>query len=88
MTASTAKKQAKSNGKNGEKTPKKKEDVISDSVNVLRLSKRYEQLAFLGTLTPENTDDVTSPLVAVEVKPHMFDNQLPPGMRQKKFGAM
>merc|ERR1712018_539115 len=74
MAASTAKKQAKSNGKNGEKTPKKKEDVISDSVNVLRLSKRYEQLAFLGTLIPENTDDVTSPLVAVEVKPHMFDN--------------
>ena len=88
MTASTAKKQAKSNGKPGEKTPKKKEELLSDSVNVLRLSKRYEQLAFLGTLTPENTDDVTSPLVAVEVKPHMFDNQLPPGMRQKKFGAM
>lgn len=54
----------------------------------LRMSKRYEHLVFLDTLPPENTDDITCPLVAVEVKPQVLESQLPPSIRQKKFGAM
>ena len=37
---------------------------------------------------PENDEDLTSPLVAVEVKPQVLQCQLPPSMRRKKFGAM
>ena len=81
MAPAAKKKVTKSN----EKSSKKESN---QSVHVLRLSKRYEQLAFLGTLFPENKDDLISPLVAVEVKPQVFESQLPPSMRQKKFGTM
>jgi hypothetical protein len=52
-------------------------------------AKRFEHLIYLGTLNPaDNSDDLTCPLVAVEVKPQTMESQLPPSIRQKKFGAM
>ena len=82
VSVSPTKKQAKNNDQKSNKTK------IQSFPNILRLSKRYEHLAFLGTLIPENNDDLTAPIVAVEVKPQVFESQLPPSMRQKKFGAM
>ena len=66
----------------------KKIDTETMKKSVLRLSKRYEYLVFMGTLIPENDEELTSPLVAVEVKPQVLQSQLPPSMRRKKFGAM
>ena len=80
-----ASKQVKKEGNNKDV---KKTDVDTLKKSVLRLSKRYEYLVFLATLMPENEEDLTSPLVAVEVKPQVLQNQLPPSMRRKKFGAM
>ena len=66
----------------------KKSDVENLRKSVLRMSKRYEHLVFLATLAPENDEDLTSPLVAIEVKPQVLQSQLPPSLRKKKFGAM
>ena len=78
----TASKQAKTDKKS------KNQDLNDISKSVLRLSKRYEHLVFLGALEAENMEDMSQPLVAVEVKPHVLEQQLPPSIRQKKFGAM
>ena len=84
----SASKQTKKEGLNKENIAKKCADVEALKKSVMRLSKRYEYLVFMGTLTPENDEDLTSPLVAVEVKPQVLQCQLPPSMRRKKFGAM
>jgi len=84
----SASKQTKKEGLIKDSTTAKKSDVEALKKSVLRLSKRYEYLVFMGTLTPENDEDLTSPLVAVEVKPQVLQCQLPPSMRRKKFGAM
>ena len=78
----TSNKQAKTDKKT------KNQDLNHISKEVLRLSKRYEHLVFLGALKAENMEDATCPLVAVEVKPQVLERQLPPSIRQKKFGAM
>lgn len=62
----------------------KKEDFS----HVMRLTKCYQHLVFLATLPPESNQDLTCPLVAVEVKPQTLESQLPPSIRRKKFGAM
>ena len=59
-----------------------------EHVTFLNMTQRYEHLAFLGALPPETSDDVNCPLVAVEVRPQLFEAQLPPSLKQKKFGAM
>ena len=64
----------------------------------MRVTKKYEHLVHLGTISsfpkspvkcqddPRTTPQVS--LVAVEVKPQSLESQLPPSVRQKKFGAM
>ena len=52
----------------------------------MTFTKKYEHLVFLDSLD----SDASSPpaLVAVEVRPDSLESQLPPTLRQKKFGAM
>ena len=64
----------------------------------MRVTKKYEHLVHLGTISsfpkspikcqddPRTTPQIS--LVAVEVKPQFLESQLPPSVRQKKFGAM
>jgi U3 small nucleolar RNA-associated protein 4 len=47
----------------------------------MRITKKYEHLIYLGLLADDK-------LVAVEVRPQSIEEQLPPSLRQKKFGAM
>ena len=64
----------------------------------MRVTKKYEHLVHLSAISsfsksPEKCKDVTRTtpqvsLVAVEVKPQFLESQLPPSVRQKKFGAM
>ena len=70
----------------------------------MRVTKKYEYLVHLGILNSlsephmennftkiESTRETPSTqpsLVAVEVKPQFLESQLPPSVRQKKFGAM
>ncbi len=63
-------------------------DKDSDVVELMRMTQRYEHLAFLSTLPPENGDDLNSALVVIEVKPSALEAQLPASLKQKKFGAM
>ncbi len=49
------------------------------SVSVLR--KKYEHLVYLGPLSDGS-------LILVEVRPRAFEEQLPPSLKQKKYGAM
>ena len=57
---------------------------------LMKVTKKYQHLLFLGSLS----GDCTSPegaqpeLVAVEDKPQSLEARLPAGIRQKKFGAM
>lgn len=53
----------------------------------MTVTKKYEHLVFLDSL---DGDSGASPpaLVAVEVRPESLESQLPPTLRQKKFGAM
>ena len=82
----TLSKQAK---KGSENTNKRADfDNLKKNGGVMRLAKRYEHLIFMGILPPENKEDLTCPLVAVEVKPQSLESQLPPALRKKKFGAM
>ena len=47
----------------------------------VRITRKYEHLVHLGALSD-------GALVAVEVRPQSIEEQLPPSLRQKKFGAM
>ena len=47
----------------------------------VRITRKYEHLLHLGVLAD-------GALVAVEVRPQSIEEQLPPSLRQKKFGAM
>ena len=47
----------------------------------LRLSRKYEHLVSLHHLAGDE-------LVAVEVKPSLIESQLPPSLKQKKFGGL
>ena len=46
----------------------------------LRMSRKYDHLVSLHHLDKDE-------IVAVEVKPSVIESQLPPSMKQKKFGA-
>ena len=52
----------------------------------MRVTKKYEHLVHLAALG--SSDDSGPVLVAVEVRPEALEAQLPPSLRQKKFGAM
>jgi len=53
----------------------------------MTVTKKYEHLVFLDSL--DGDSGVSPPaLVAVEVRPESLESQLPPTLRQKKFGAM
>ena len=54
--------------------------------SVMRVTKKYEHLVHLAALVPSEENEPT--LVAVEVKPEALEAQLPPSLRQKRFGAM
>ena len=62
--------------RDGETTTTKKHDVRQ-----VRITRKYEHLVHLGALSD-------GALVAVEVRPQSIEEQLPPSLRQKKFGAM
>ena len=47
----------------------------------LRMSRKYEHLVSLHHLAGDE-------LVAVEVKPSLIESQLPPSLKQKKFGQL
>ena len=47
----------------------------------LRMSRKYEHLVSLHHLAGDE-------LVAVEVKPSLIESQLPPSLKQKKFGVL
>ena len=67
------------------KTKGKPEDGWSADAPVgeplMKVTKKYQHLIFLGSLGDHE-------LVAVEDKPQNLEARLPPGLRQKKFGAM
>ena len=69
-------KQAKGGG--GETETKKQDTACARQV---RITRKYEHLLYLGALSD-------GALVAVEVRPQSIEEQLPPSLRQKKFGAM
>ncbi len=58
-----------------------KKEAEDDAKKQARLVSKYNSLIHLGALA-----DGT--LVAVEVRPQSIEEQLPPSLRQKKFGAM
>ena len=62
--------------KDGETATTKKRDARQ-----VRITRKYEHLVHLGALSD-------GALVAVEVRPQSIEGQLPPSLRQKKFGAM
>ncbi len=78
--------QASKQAKN-DSSKKVDEKSLSQS-GVMRISHKFKHLLFMGTLKADSEDDLTCPLVAVEVKPNVFEGQLPPSIRKKKFGAM
>jgi len=53
---------------------------VAASDSVMKVTKKWQNLLFLGSLDSE--------LVAVENKPQSLEARLPAGIRQKKFGAM
>ena len=77
----TSTKQAKVEG---QKKSKSQEEI---GKNILRMSTKYSHLVCLASLKPEHDKDPTCPLLAIEVKPEVLERQLPPSLKQKKFGA-
>ncbi len=62
------------------KYPKKSGETTREEETKVTIIKKYEHLAFLDKMANGN-------LVAVEVKPLALQEQLPPSLKQKKFGA-
>ncbi len=56
-------------------------DDDDDEVTTVRFVKKYEYLAHLCPLSDGS-------LVAVEIRPRTFTEQLPPSLKQKKYGTM
>ena len=64
--------------------------VIPKQQLAMTITKKYEHLVHLASVENEvaRGDDATPTLVAVEVRAESIESQLPPSLRQKKFGAM
>ena len=60
--------------------------IVATKELAMRVTKKYEHLVHLAALG--SGDDSGPVLVAVEVRPETLEAQLPPSLRQKKFGAM
>ena len=71
-------KQAKGGGGGGGEN---EETRRRDTARQVRITRKYEHLLYLGAMSD-------GALVAVEVRPQAIEEQLPPSLRQKKFGAM
>ena len=56
-------------------------------VYAMTVTKKYDHLVHLDAFGPVD-ESGTPGLVAVEVRPESLESQLPPSLRQKKFGAM
>ena len=76
VSAAPRSKQAREGGESTTPAAAKKRDARQ-----VRITRKYEHLVHLGALSD-------GALVAVEVRPQSIEEQLPPSLRQKKFGAM